>query len=71
MSSFARYIISQIFIIEDLIYCIFKNITELVHEKPPLPNEDEPEQKRARLDDSNLTDKPTENNQVEDEVSYI
>ena len=54
-----------------MIYCIFKNITELVHEKPPLPNEDEPEQKRARLDDSNLTDKPTENNQVEDEVSYI
>ena len=43
----------------------------MVHEKPPLPNEDEPEQKRARLDDSNLTDKPTENNQVEDEVSYI
>lgn len=45
-------------------------LPELVHEKPPLPNEDEPEQKRARLDDSNLTDKPTENNQVEDEEYF-
>ena len=39
------------------------------HDKPPLPKEDEPEQKRARLDDPNLTDKPAED-QVEDEVSY-